>query len=59
MISQGLVLQEATGTYALNDQAEVTVRLPSLKWSFPVMVLRRDATSLLLMPKAGKVDFDH
>jgi hypothetical protein len=41
-----------TGTYAINERAEVTMRFPTFRHYFPVMVLRRDSTSLLLLPKA-------
>jgi hypothetical protein len=52
VISRGFVLQDYAGMYAVNDQAEITVRFPIARWGFPAMVLRRDSTSLLLLPKA-------
>jgi hypothetical protein len=57
MFEYGFAMSGYHGTYRINDKGEVTMQFPSFGHTWPIMILRRDSSSLLLQPKASGNDF--
>jgi len=51
IIEYGIVRESYYGTYRINDKGELYTKLPTYKSEWPVMVVRKDSRSLVLMPK--------
>jgi hypothetical protein len=49
---------EYNGTFTITDRGEVTVRCPKLSQPWPVLTLRRDDQSLILLPRQSVQSID-
>jgi hypothetical protein len=50
MFEYGVGVSGYHGTYAIDPRGNITLQLPTFGHAWPVMLLQRDATSLLLVP---------
>jgi hypothetical protein len=51
MVEYGDGVSDYDGTYSIDDEGDVTMSFPAFGHAWPVMTLRRDSVSLLLLPK--------
>lgn len=50
MFEYGFAVSGYRGTYTMNSVGQVTVQLPTFRGPWPLMLMQKDSTSLLLMP---------
>ena len=57
VIEYGYVVNSYEGSYVIEKNGEVTVKIKGFGHEWPVMLLKQDSTSFLLRPKDPKIDF--
>lgn len=57
MFEYGYAVSGYRGTYQIDSAGRVTAQLPTFGHTWPAMSLRRDATSLLLVPEQSGTEF--
>jgi hypothetical protein len=57
MTEYGFVVNSYDGSYRIDASGEVTAKFEDFRHEWPVMLLQKDSTSLLLRPKDPKVGF--
>ena len=57
MTEFGYAVNAYDGTYTINDRAVVTASFDKFKHGWPVMILKRDSKSLLLVPQDSRNTF--